>query len=49
LPASSLENFSMSGGGMGRTDVRIFVARRDIDRAQPLVDDFKKQGHQSSD
>jgi hypothetical protein len=46
IPAS-LRNFSMSGGGVGRTDVRVFVARRDVERAQPLVDHFKKHGQKS--
>jgi hypothetical protein len=39
IPAS-LRNFSKSGGGVGRNDVRVFVARRDVERAQQLVEHF---------
>jgi hypothetical protein len=44
IPAS-LRNFSMSGGG--GADVRVFVARRDVERAQPSVEDFKNRGQKS--
>ena len=40
---ASLRNFSMSGGGLGRTDVRVFVERDDLDRARPLVEHFQEQ------
>ncbi len=43
IPAS-IRNFSMSGGGVGGTDVRVFVARRDVERARPLVEHFKEHG-----
>jgi hypothetical protein len=46
---ASLKNFSMSGGGLGRTDVRVFVARGDVERAQPLVEHFKVHGRKSLD
>lgn len=48
IPAS-LKNFSMSGGGVGRADVRVFVARRYVERAQPLVEHFKIHGKRSPD
>lgn len=48
IPAS-LRNFSMTGGGVGRTDVRVFVARRDVERAQPLIEHFKNHGQKSSE
>jgi hypothetical protein len=48
IPAS-IKNFSMSGGGMGRADVRVFVASRDVERARPLVEHFKKHGQTSLD
>lgn len=47
IPAS-VRNFAMSGSGLGRTDVRVFVARRDLERAQPLIDDFKNNGRASA-
>jgi len=47
IPAS-VRNFSLSGPGLGRTDVRVFVARRDLERARPLVEHFKKHGQKSS-
>lgn len=40
---ASLRSFSMSGGGLGRTDVRVFVGREDLDRARPLVEHFQEQ------
>lgn len=40
---ASLRNFSMSGGGVGRTDVRLFVEREDLDRARPLVERFQER------
>jgi hypothetical protein len=41
--AASLRSFAMEG----RWDVRVFVARRDVERAQPLVDHFQKHGQKS--
>jgi hypothetical protein len=46
IPAS-VRNFSMSGAGVGRTDVRVFVARRHVERARPLVEHFKEHGQKS--
>lgn len=40
---ASLRNYSMSGGGLGRTDVRVSVEREDVDRARPLVEHFQEQ------
>jgi Putative prokaryotic signal transducing protein len=40
---ASLRSYSMSGGGVGRTDVRVFVEREDLDRARPLVEHFQEQ------
>lgn len=40
---ASLRNYSMSGGGLGRTDVRLSVQREDVDRARPLVEHFREQ------
>jgi hypothetical protein len=45
--SATVRNFSMSGAGIGRTDVRVFVARRDVEDARPLVEHFKKHGHKS--
>lgn len=47
IPAS-VKNFSMSGAGLGKTDVRVFVARRDVERARPLIEHFKKHGQKPS-
>jgi hypothetical protein len=33
-----------TSAGFGRTDVRVFVARRDVEHALPLVEHFKKHG-----
>jgi hypothetical protein len=41
--AAFVRNFSMSGAVLGASDVRVFVARNDVDRAKLLVDDFRKQ------
>jgi hypothetical protein len=41
--AAFVQSFSMSGPVLGSSDVRVFVARHDVDRAKALVDDFKKQ------
>lgn len=48
IPAS-LKSFSMSGGEFGGTDVRVFVVRRDVERARPLVEHFKIHGKRSPD
>ena len=40
---ASLRNYSMSGGGLGRTDVRVSVEREDVDRARQLVQHFREQ------
>lgn len=47
IPAS-VRNCSMSGAGSGRRDVRVFVARRHVERARPLVEHFKEHGQKSS-
>lgn len=41
--AAFVRNFSMSGPVLGASDVRVFVARKDLDRAKALVDDFRGQ------
>lgn len=46
IPAS-LRNVSMSGGGTGAPYIRVFVARRDLERTQPLVEHFKIHGKKS--
>jgi hypothetical protein len=44
----SLKNCSVSDGVfLGGNDVRVFVARRDVERALPLVEDFKNHGQKS--
>lgn len=45
IPAS-VRDFTTDAGV--RTDVGVFVARRDVERARPLVEDFKEHGHKSS-
>ena len=42
IPAS-IRNLSESADH----DVRVFVARRDVERAQPLVEHFKQHGQKS--
>jgi len=46
IPAQ-VESFSFSGAGSGSRDVRVFVARKDAERALPLVEDFKQHGTKS--
>ena len=47
IPAS-LRSFWMSDGVfLGGNDIRVFVARRDVERALPLVEDFKNHGQNS--
>jgi hypothetical protein len=41
--AASLKNYSMSGAGAGRTDVRLLVEQQDNERARPLIDDFERE------
>lgn len=45
---ASLRSFSMSGEGLGRTDVRVCVMHEDVDRARPLVQHFQAQLRNSS-
>jgi hypothetical protein len=45
--SAEVTQHSASGPGLGRVDVRVSVARRDLERAQPLVDDFKNRGNRS--
>lgn len=46
--AAIVANHSMTGPVWGRTDVRVSVARRDLERARPLVDHFTKHGRKPS-
>ena len=35
-------------GGKVRRDPRVLVRRRDVDRAQPLIEDFRKHGRKKT-
>ena len=43
---ASIENFGM-GVGWQSDDIRVFVAHSDVERALPLVEDFKRHGQKS--